>query len=298
MRYLLFILALSLLPASSDAWALSGKIGTEGTEFVITLGDGRILRGSDVIGMQFVVRHESQTARIRIDDVSEDMKAVGGPVFLYRVSVVTSNNSSFDLCMPDAAGRRAGFPIPDGKGWFSFSCTSGVEAKCVLMGYRPWDRHPSGAPLRDLHKACVNLMRADYGGDDRPTTRDGTPIDVEDRFGIQTFDHVPGMTFEAAWGINGALCVARPRIAANISLEALAEHHPALLRPLGLRSARKRRGAMTPKLFCSTGLTRSAINAHRPSPAGSAGCRALHRSRGAPGRSCREGWRAGRRSGR
>ncbi len=96
------------------------------------------------------------------------------------------------------------------------------------MGYRPWDRHPSGAPLRELHRACVNLMRADYGGDNHPTTRDGTPVDIEDRFGIQTFDHVEGMSFEAAWGAKGALCVARPRIENAASLDVLAELYPGL----------------------------------------------------------------------
>jgi hypothetical protein len=232
MRYVLMII-LGLSPMDSLAWALGGTIGVDGTEFVVSLGDGRVLRGSEVTGMQLIVRHDNQVARIRIEDVEANSHAVGGTVFLYRASVQTANGTGHDLCMPDAKGRRAGFPIPDGKGWFSFSCTSGVEAKCVLMGYRPWDRHPSGAPLRDLHKACINLMRADYTGDDHPTTRNGTPIDIEDRFGIQTFDYVEGMTFEAVWGPDGALCVARPRIAEAVSLADLAERSPRLRQAVG-----------------------------------------------------------------
>jgi hypothetical protein len=175
--------------------------------------------------------------------VSEASNAAGGAVFLYRASVHEPGGSSHDLCLPDAAGRRVGFPIPDGKGWFSFSCTSGVEAKCVLMGYRPWEQHPSGASMRDLHKACIHLMRADYGGDDQPATRDGTSIDVEDRFGIQTFDHVEGMSFEAAWGPDGALCVARPRIAGNVTLEALAKRYPRLAQALGPEACTRERMA-------------------------------------------------------
>jgi len=228
MRCFWMLIVWSLFAVSADASALSGKIEVEGTEFVVGLGDGRILRGSDTIGMQLVIRHEGQSARILIEDVTEEV-AVGGNVFLYRASVITANGLSHDLCLPDSKGRRLGFPISDGRGWSSFSCTSGVEAKCVLLGYRPWDRHPSGAPLRDLHKACINLMRADYAGDNHPATRNGTPIDIEDRFGIQTFDRVEGMTFEAVWGRGGALCVARPRIAALMSFEALSERYPLLV---------------------------------------------------------------------
>jgi hypothetical protein len=217
----------------TPVWGVGGALRTEGTEFVVSLNDGRVLRSSDLIGMQFVVQQNDRPVRIRIDDVSEDPGAMGGTAFFYRASVEASDGSRKDLCLPDSSGRRAGFPIPDGKGWFSFSCTSGVEAKCVLMGYRPWEPHPSGASMRDLHRACIHLMRADYGGDGQPTTRDGTSIDVEDRFGIQTFDHVDGTTFEAAWGPDGAICVARPRIAGNITLETLAQRYPRLAHALG-----------------------------------------------------------------
>ncbi|MDF2687227.1 MAG: hypothetical protein K0Q80_192 [Microvirga sp.] len=243
MRSIFLTLVIALTSVVSDAQALSGKLRADGTEFVLRLSDGRILRGADVVGMQLVVQHLGEAVTIRIEDVSEASKAAGGAVFLYRASVHEPDGSSHDLCLPDAAGLRAGFPIPDGKGWFSFSCTSGVEAKCVLMGYRPWEQHPSGASMRDLHKACIHLMRADYGGDDQPTTRDGTPIDVEDRFGIQTFDHVDGMTFEAAWGPDGALCVARPRIAGNIALETLAKRYPHLEQALGPEACTRERMA-------------------------------------------------------
>jgi hypothetical protein len=243
MRYLFLSLAVVFTSAGTDAHSLSGKLRADGTEFVLSLSDGRTLRGADVIGMQLVVQHHSEAVSIRIEGVSEEAKAAGGAVFLYRASVHEPGGSSHDLCLPDAAGRRAGFPIPDEKGWFSFSCTSGVEAKCVLMGYRPWEQHPSGASMRDLHKTCIHLMRADYGGDDQPTTRDGTSIDVEDRFGIQTFGDVEGMTFEAAWGPDGALCVARPRIAGNITLEVLAKRYSRLARAVGPEACTRERMA-------------------------------------------------------
>jgi hypothetical protein len=41
------------------------------------------------------------------------------------------------------------------------------------------------------------------------------------------------MEFEAAWGPEGAICVAHPRIADNITLEQLAERYPRLKGRLG-----------------------------------------------------------------
>lgn len=41
------------------------------------------------------------------------------------------------------------------------------------------------------------------------------------------------MAFEAAWGVDSAICVARPRIADNISLTQLGDRHPRLAHHLG-----------------------------------------------------------------
>jgi hypothetical protein len=83
---------------------------------------------------------------------------------------------------------------------FTYSCASGVIAKCVGWGYRP---EVVGA---DLHQTCTRLARADYCGDGISWTRNGTLVNLYDDLGIQTSDVVPGMTFEAAWGVNGAVC--------------------------------------------------------------------------------------------
>ncbi len=115
---------------------------------------------------------------------------------------------------------------------FGLTCTSGAEGKCILFGYHPWEKR-DGVPMRDLHRACMHMLRADYGGDDRPTTRNGIKINLYDRFGIQSVDPAPGMRFEAAWGPDGAVCVAHPRIADNVTLEELASRYPRLRGRLG-----------------------------------------------------------------
>jgi hypothetical protein len=77
------------------------------------------------------------------------------------------------------------------------------------------------------------MTRADYGGDGSTFTRDGTLIEMCDRYGIQTCDWDLPIPFEAAWGVDGAVCVARPRIAELATIEGLATQYPQLAGRLG-----------------------------------------------------------------
>ncbi|MBD1821197.1 hypothetical protein H6F51_01510 [Cyanobacteria bacterium FACHB-DQ100] len=92
----------------------------------------------------------------------------------------------------------------------TFSCLSGALAKCVRLGYRPWQTI-KGQSLKEYHQACVRMIRADYCGDGTTHTQDGTRIDIYDRLGIQKRNGVPGMSFEAAWGIDGARSIHHTR---------------------------------------------------------------------------------------
>ena len=87
----------------------------------------------------------------------------------------------------------------------TYSCKSGVIAKCVDWGYAPWLTSASD------HAACTRLARADYCGDGTSWTMDGTLINVHDQLGVQPQVSGGAMQFEAAWGPEGALCVARTR---------------------------------------------------------------------------------------
>ena len=63
-------------------------------------------------------------------------------------------------------------------------------------------------------------------GDSAGRTRNGTPIDIFDHIGIQRDEPAPGMTFEAAWGKDGAVCVSHTRLLDVLSTAALAELCP------------------------------------------------------------------------
>ena len=167
------ILFVALQCLSGSALALEGRIEADGPDLVLKLDDGRILRREALVGLRLMLATRDSRAEVRIDSVDMDAVAIGSPIPLYALTLVGPDVTPGNFCQPDPHGRRAGFPIPDGAGGFSFTCTSGAEGKCVLMGYRPWETR-DGVPLRDLHRACMHMLRADYGGDDRPTTRNGT----------------------------------------------------------------------------------------------------------------------------
>ena len=170
---------------------------------------------------------------VTIESVEEDPLSVGGDVFLHRFVVKDESGNTREFCTPDPQGRSLGFPVPNGKGGFELTCTSGAVGKCIRWGYRFWEEKPAGPPLRALHRACIHMTRADYGGDGSTFTRDGTLIDFCDRFGIQTCEWDRPLPFEAAWGVEGAVCVARPRIADLVSLDGLAARYPRLTAMLG-----------------------------------------------------------------
>jgi hypothetical protein len=209
------------------------QLKVEGTEFVLVMAGGNVLRSADLVGATLRLRAGGEDVEVTIKSVQEDREAGGGRVVLHHFVVKDRDGGQVDLCDPDADGRSLGFPIPNRRGGFDLTCTSGAVGKCVRWGYRPWEERPGGPPLQALHQACVHMARADYGGDGHGATRDGTLIFFCDRFGIHACGQGARMAFEAGWGTGGATCVARPRIPENISLEQLAERYPRLKPRLG-----------------------------------------------------------------
>jgi ADYC domain len=232
-----------LVAATASLASAQPTLSVDGTEFLLITADGRTLRSIELEGATLRIGSAGTEIEITIAGVADDPRAVGGRVMLHHFVVKDGSGRKVDLCAPDAEGRSLGFPIPDGHGSFELTCTSGAVGKCVRWGYRPWEEMPGGPPMRALHQACIHMARADYGGDGRATTRDGTMIEMYDRFGIQRSDREVPMSFEAGWGVGGATCVARPRIPENISLEQLGERYPHLKSRLGEKACTEE-GAM------------------------------------------------------
>jgi hypothetical protein len=73
------------------------------------------------------------------------------------------------------------------------------------------DVAPDGQSLAPYHEACVRVVRADYCGDGTPHTVPGVAIEMFDRAGVHTRRDPGYGTFEALWGPDGAVCLARAR---------------------------------------------------------------------------------------
>ena len=173
-----------------------------------------------------------------------DPKDPAGEIVLYALSEQDPLSGEWrNLCGADADRRRLGFPLAgaftaDGRhiempGRFLITCTGGAEGKCVRFGYKPWRQGPDGVSLLAYYQTCVRLVRADYCGDGIGHTRNGTPIDLFDRIGIQPDEAAPGMTFEAAWGPDGAVCVRHTRLKEALDATALVQQCPRVARIVG-----------------------------------------------------------------
>jgi hypothetical protein len=212
----------------------AASVEVDGTQFKVTLPNGRVLRSPELVGAVLDLR---SGLRVRIDAVEEDRDSRGGPLWLHTLSMRHADGTWANFCNLGPDGRRAGFPVPGRAtahgtvaeaepGVFELTCTGGAQAKCVRFGYRPWETGPDGRPMRVLYNACVRMVRADYGGDGHGTTRDGMLIDIYDAWKIQTADLQEGQDFEAGWSPEGAVCVRHVRVKENVSLQELERLHP------------------------------------------------------------------------
>ncbi|MGO9741757.1 MAG: ADYC domain-containing protein [Roseiarcus sp.] len=243
-----FVRAALALAAVSGGPALaadSPRIVVENGRFELLRGDRTKAPQSDLIGAVITLGDGAGKARrLRIDAVEPDPMDRAGEMMLYTLTEQVGANGAWEnICEPDAQGRRAAFPLTgrftatvvhvDQPDRVSILCTAGAEGKCVRFGYKPWGHAPDGSSLAPYYQTCLRLVRADYCGDGVGHTRDGTPIDIFDRKGIQNDEIAPGMSFEAAFAADGAVCVAHPRLPAEASLERLVELCPKLAGRVG-----------------------------------------------------------------
>lgn len=232
-RAVLLLLPLLALPAAAQPRLLA--LVAEGGDFRADLSDGSHLRGADLVGavLQF------GGADLRIDTARRDttVPAPGGgragDVWLFGVSTRAGDGAWQPWCSRDPQGESLAMPYPAPDGSLAMTCSAGAIGKCIRFGYRPWASLPDGRALAPYHAACVNMVRAAYGGpadgeSGRAWTRDGMRIDIHDRIGIQAADNDPADAFEAGWAPGGATCLAHVRVPENGTLAAVLAAHPRL----------------------------------------------------------------------
>ena len=225
--------------------AAAVSVAVVGSQFRVTLDDGRVLAQEALKGVVLALGDGSgRQRRLRIEAVEPDPRDVDGEVMLYSLSEQDPESGEWrNACLPDPQGRRLGFPLPgrftaDGRyesapGKLLITCTGGAEGKCVRFGYKPWGKAPDGAPLTEAYNACVRLVRADYAGDGRGTTRNGQPIDIYDSLGVLSPANDPSYEFEAGFDEKGAICVRHVRVKENATLAAIEASTPRLKGKVG-----------------------------------------------------------------
>jgi hypothetical protein len=213
--------AILLMAAAFHAQASPAKVELRGSELVLIIDDvarpGAALTGA-VLALAL---EDGSEAEVRIDRLAPDPRVPEGDVILYDLSIPGDDGAWVPVCEPEADGAPHAILQPTEDGRIAIFCTAGALGKCIRLGYRPWAAR-DGVALDAYWRACVRMIRADYCGDDQPTTRDGMLINIHDRLGIQRRDDAPGLTFEAAWNAAGAVCVAHPRVPQKATLESLA----------------------------------------------------------------------------
>jgi hypothetical protein len=185
--------------------------GAAPNELVGTTDDGRAVSGDAFVGATLsAILSTGETIDLTIASFERD-EAEG--TARYRLEHKGENlcgGSETGIFLPGAwdatAARHDALTVGGHTVTTSFSCSTGMLAKCVRWGYAPWK---VGA---DVHQTCTRMGRADYCGTGTSYTKDGTLIDLYDVNGVQapTTDDA-SLVFEAAWGPNGAVCVNRTR---------------------------------------------------------------------------------------
>jgi hypothetical protein len=206
-----------------------------------TLDDGTWIDGQGLVGALLVGELEDGSeATLRIDALRQSTEPGDEDIFYYTVSVSDPATETWQpacgsvdgvateaIAVPGvwdmSEGTATGGSHSDSADHFTFGCTDAAIGKCVEWGYKPWievtrcdqgDKHHHHTecwtvPGEDYHQTCTRLARADYCGDGRSSTADGTPIDVYDNVGIESPDTAHDWTQEAEWNPDGASCINR-----------------------------------------------------------------------------------------
>jgi hypothetical protein len=155
------------------------------------------------------------TLKLRVDGRTQ-LTGSNTDLYSYAVSYETSSGWS-PLCGLDGSqpvqavpldgywdqrqGVAGGGAFTDDATRFTFACRLHAIAKCVEFGYKPW-KTVGGVVLQNHHQACTRMLRADYCGDGKSWTVDGTTINLYDNLGVQS--DTQAWTAEAEWTAAGA----------------------------------------------------------------------------------------------
>ncbi|RYZ39124.1 MAG: hypothetical protein EOO71_21305 [Myxococcaceae bacterium] len=171
---------------------------------------GRLLDGPVLVGAAFRAPFEGRSVKLVIEEARCHANIAKAPVactsenlvagtarWEFRVSASTDDKAAAPLC-PLGSGFALAVPHAWSTGgellknpdYFTFACVAenqgtptnpffvggGVIAKCIDWGYAPWAGSYPDDVARGYHQLCTHMARADYCGEGRSNTLDGTPL--------------------------------------------------------------------------------------------------------------------------
>lgn len=208
----------------------------EGSMFKGTV-NGTQISGMDFVGatLEFTALDpDPVTFTMRIDSAEISTTNPYGDVWFYNASFLNPKDQTWSsVCAhPDGTPDKM-LPL-SGMYWnettwtrvdeptaASLLCHGGVLSKCVDIGYRPWatakdcdgghSKKCKDVSLKDHHEACQRMLAADYCGDGKAWTLDGTLLDIFDYLEPPLLAREEKWTFEARWQPTGAMCLSKQR---------------------------------------------------------------------------------------
>ncbi len=209
------LLGVDLAGATADGVALTDAAidAVTGAAGLRTTAGATPLVGGDLAGTTWVGRlSDGNTVDLQIDGA-----AIVGSTWTYQVSYPTATGREL-LCAPVDGYTQTAIAVPGlwngrvGVGGgaytpstsqFTFACRGAAIAKCVEIGYAPWNGRAGHMA------ACTRLLRDDICGDGTAHTVDGTAVNLYDSLGVQRDDAT--WTVEAEWTPDGARCISKEK---------------------------------------------------------------------------------------
>jgi hypothetical protein len=210
----------------------AGEISLDGAELVVAGS----MYGEDVIDFELTIHLEDGTTSTIL--IVDAVPSPSDPELWFYQLADPRGDPSQSACGNDShgepllaialagrwdysAGTATGGDWIDDSTQFTFACMGSVLAKCVTIGYKPWQTfndcdgfgNCEARSLGHHHQACTRMLRADYCGDGQPHTVNGVPLNVWDDIPIQEPGEVDfGWAQDAEWSAEGAVCIQNLRV--------------------------------------------------------------------------------------
>jgi hypothetical protein len=208
---------MSINGMSINGMSING-MSINGSQLSGLQSNGQPIFGTGFVGVRMTGTLTSgASVALRVDS-AQTLAAPNSDMWAYGVSYQLAGTttwspmcgSSATLAVPFSGTWNLGSGVTGGGSWtasstnFTFGCRGAALAKCAELGYKPW-KYVNGVSLRNHHQACTRMIRADYCGDGKSWTQDGTPINVYDNLNIQT--DAAAYKLDAEWLPSGARCI-------------------------------------------------------------------------------------------